>query len=105
MGARCFDRSFSPDGVARQILAILAHGSRKRALASVTTPTLVIHGADDPISPVEGGKDIASTIKGSELLIIQGMGHDLPSGGVWYQIIEKIEAFTKRVDANHQEIK
>jgi pimeloyl-ACP methyl ester carboxylesterase len=100
MGARCYDRSFYPQGAARQILAVLAQGSRKRALSSVTTPTLVIHGTDDPISPAEGGKDIAATIKGSEIMIIQGMGHNLPSGGVWNRIIEKIEEFTKRVGGN-----
>jgi len=96
MGVRCYDCGFYPQGVARQILAVLAHGSRKRALTSVATPTLVIHGTDDPISPVEGGKDIAATIKGSELMIIQGMGHDLPAGGAWNQIIKKIEKFTKK---------
>jgi pimeloyl-ACP methyl ester carboxylesterase len=97
MAARIYDRSFYPQGAARQILAILAQGSRKYALASVTIPTLVIHGMDDPISPVEGGKDIAATIKGSELMIIPGMGHDLPAGGVWNRIIEKIEEFIKQV--------
>jgi pimeloyl-ACP methyl ester carboxylesterase len=101
MGARCYDRNFYPQGAARQILAVLAHGSRKRALSSVVTPTLVIHGTDDPISPVEGGKDIADTIKGSELVIIKGMGHDLPAGGVWNQIIEKIDEFTKKVGVRH----
>ena len=71
------------------------HGSRKQALASVATPTLVVHGTDDPICPVEGGKDIADTINGSELMIIQGMGHDLPAGGAWHHIIEKMGEFIK----------
>ncbi|HIJ57925.1 MAG TPA: alpha/beta hydrolase [Deltaproteobacteria bacterium] len=100
MGARIYDRCFYPQGAARQILAILAQGSRKLALAAVTVPTLVIHGTDDPISPVEGGKDIAATIKGSELMIIPGMGHDLPAGGAWNLIFEKIEEFIKRVENN-----
>ena len=55
-----------------------AHGNRKPALASVRAPTLVIHGADGPIVPVEGGKDSAEAIPGAELMIIEGMGHDLP---------------------------
>lgn len=97
MAARSYDRSFYPVGAARQILAVLAHGNRKRALAAVATPTLVIHGTDDPISPVEGGKDIAAAIQGSELMIIPGMGHDLPAGGAWNHIIEKMDEFTKRV--------
>lgn len=97
LAARSYDRNFYPQGAGRQILAVLAHGSRKRALASVTTPTLVIHGVDDPICPVEGGKDIAATIKGSEIMLIKGMGHDMPAGGAWHSIIKKIEEFTKKV--------
>jgi len=98
MAARSYDRCFSPQGAARQILAVLAHGSRKQALSSVTVPTLVIHGTDDPISPVEGGKALAAAIQGSELMIIPGMGHDLPAGGAWNQILEKLVGFIKKVD-------
>ena len=97
MGGRYYDRCFYPEGAGRQVLALLANGSRRRALASVITPTLVVHGTDDPISPVEGGKDIADTIKGSQLMIIQGMGHDLPAGGAWYHIIEKMDEFMKGI--------
>jgi pimeloyl-ACP methyl ester carboxylesterase len=95
MGGQCYDRNFYPEGAGRQILAVLAHGSRKPALASVATPTLIVHGTDDPIIPIEGGKDIADTIKGSELMIIRGMGHDLPTGGAWNHIIEKMGEFIK----------
>lgn len=69
-----YDRAFYPQGVALQLAAIVAHGNRKSALASVTAPTLVIHGTDDPIVLVEGGKDTAETIPGAELLLIEGMG-------------------------------
>ena len=75
---RDFKRSFYPQGAARQISAIVDDGDRRKRLAKVTTPTLVIHGAADPLVPVEGGRDTAAAIKGAELLEIQGMGHDLP---------------------------
>jgi pimeloyl-ACP methyl ester carboxylesterase len=73
-----FHRSFSPMGAARQMAAIFANGDRRERLASIAVPTLVIHGEDDPLVPVEGGRDTAANIKGAELLIIPGMGHDLP---------------------------
>lgn len=93
-----YDRAFYPQGVALQLAAIVAHGNRKSALASVTAPTLVIHGTDDPIVLVEGGKDTAETIPGAELLLIEGMGHDLPTGkGAWPQIIDAIIAHMRKV--------
>lgn len=84
-----FDRGLSPEGTARQLAAILASGSRKKALQSVTIPTLVIHGDADPLVPVEGGIDTADSIPGAELMIIEGMGHDLPPA-VAPQVIEAI---------------
>lgn len=73
-----YRRSFSPAGVARQMAAVIANGDRRARLAAITAPTLVIHGDADPLVPVEGGKDTAANIKGAELKIIPGMGHDLP---------------------------
>lgn len=84
-----FDRSFYPEGAARQLIAILIRGNRKEALASIKVPTLIIHGADDPLVPVEHGKDTAEAIPGSELMIIDGMGHDIPRE-VWPQLIDAI---------------
>jgi pimeloyl-ACP methyl ester carboxylesterase len=84
-----FDRGLSPAGTVRQLAAILASGSRKEALKSVTVPTLVIHGDADPLVPVECGIDTAKAIPGAELLIIEGMGHDLPPA-VAPQVIEVI---------------
>ena len=75
---RDFTRSFYPEGAARQISAIVDDGDRRKRLAKVTTPTLVIHGVDDPLVPVEGGRDTAAAITGAKLLEIAGMGHDLP---------------------------
>jgi pimeloyl-ACP methyl ester carboxylesterase len=75
---RDFSRSFHPTGAARQMAAIIADGDRRARLASVNAPTLVIHGVDDPLVPVEGGRDTAASIPGAKLKEIAGMGHDLP---------------------------
>jgi pimeloyl-ACP methyl ester carboxylesterase len=67
---------YDPAGVARQMVAIVASEPRNELLKSVTAPTLVIHGADDPLVPVEGGKDTAASIPGARLEIVPGMAHD-----------------------------
>jgi len=48
-------------------------------LKSIRVPTLVIHGAEDPLVPVDAGRDVAANIPGAELLIVPGMGHDIPA--------------------------
>jgi len=90
---RAFDRGLSPAGTTRQLAAVLASGSRKEALKSVTVPSLVIHGDADPLVPVEGGIDTAEAIPGAELLIIEGLGHDLPPA-VWSQVMDAIVKHT-----------
>lgn len=95
--AEGFDRSYYPQGVARQLVAILTQIDRRPALASLKVPTLVIHGTDDPLVPVEGGKDTAKSIPGARLMLIEGMGHDLPHGGAWPQIIEAIVEYTLKI--------
>lgn len=87
--ARAYDRAFYPQGQARQMAAVVASGNRKPLLAGITAPTLVIHGSEDPLVPVEGGLDTADGIPGAEMLIIEGMGHERPVGA-WPQIIEAI---------------
>jgi pimeloyl-ACP methyl ester carboxylesterase len=89
LAGRAFDRAFYPAGVARQIAAVLASGSRKDALAGVRAPTLVIHGLEDPLVPVEAGVDTHEAIAGSELLLIDGLGHNLPRG-VFSTVIDAI---------------
>ena len=97
--AKAYDRCFCPEGTGRQLLAIMNQANRKKALASVTVPTLVIHGSDDPVVPVEAGIDTAQAVPGSELMLIEGMGHDLPHGGAWPRIVEAISAHTSKVIA------
>jgi len=96
--AEAFDRSFYPQGMARQLVSIMASGSRKKHLVDISAPTLVIHGSEDPLVPLEGGKDTAETIPGAELLIIDGMGHDLPPGA-WPQLVEGISNHTQKANA------
>jgi pimeloyl-ACP methyl ester carboxylesterase len=71
-------RGLYPAGTSRQLAAILASGDRRALLHGITAPTLVIHGADDPLVRVAGGRDTAANIRGARLKIIPGMGHDFP---------------------------
>ena len=87
---RTFARGINPAGVARQLRAILASGSRKERLHAVKAPTLVIHGTVDPLVHPMGGKDTAASIPGAKLLMIEGMGHALPIP-MWPQIIDAID--------------
>lgn len=76
--ATTFDRSYHPWGSGRQAAARFAMGSWKEELKKVDTPSLIIHGDIDPLVPVEGGKETAAMIPNSKLLIIEGMGHNIP---------------------------
>jgi len=97
IAARAFDRSFSPAGTARQVNAVMTQPDRRHALASVAAPALVIHGTDDPVVPMEAAIDTAEAIPGARLMLIEGMGHDLPHGGAWPRIVEAVAAHTKGV--------
>jgi len=89
VAALSYDRSFYPEGAARQLLAILASGNRRPSLEKLTVPALVIHGDADPLVLVAGGQDTAQAIPGARLMIIKGMGHDMPRQ-VWPQIVAAI---------------
>src|SRR4051794_10559825 len=73
-----FDRGVSASGVMRQMLAILNQPNRSRSLASLRMPTAIVHGSADKMVHVSGGRATARAIPGAELLVIDGMGHDLP---------------------------
>ena len=88
--ARVFSRGLNPAGVGRQLRAILASGSRKARLHSVTAPTLVIHGTVDPLVHPMGGQDTAASIPGARLMMVEGMGHAIPIP-MWPQIIDAID--------------
>ena len=70
-----YDRAFNPEGVQRQLLAILAEPSRVELLNRLRVPTLVVHGTADPLLPVMHGVHVAAHIKGSELRLIPGLAH------------------------------
>ena len=93
--ALSYDRCCNPFGQARQLAAILAHGSRREGLRRVRIPTLVIHGADDPLVPVECGHDTAACIPDAEILVIDGLGHDNPRGA-WPVVIDALTRHTQR---------
>jgi pimeloyl-ACP methyl ester carboxylesterase len=85
--ARTIRRNTCATGVARQMMAIIASGSRAALLKTIRTPTLVIHGAADPLVPPACGIDTARLVPEARLEIIEGMGHDLPP-----QLIERLLA-------------
>ncbi|WP_343731608.1 alpha/beta hydrolase [Duganella sp.] len=84
---RALERGTNPDGVARQLVAIVASGDRTPWLRKIRCPALVIHGAADVLVPVACGVDTAQAIPGARLHVIEGMGHDLPQ-----QLVERLLA-------------
>jgi pimeloyl-ACP methyl ester carboxylesterase len=72
-------RAYNPAGFARQLAAMITAGDRRARLNTIKVPTLVIHGAEDLLIPLAGGEDTADNIKDARLVVIDGMGHDLPS--------------------------
>ena len=92
--ARAASRGLNPAGGVRQTAAILASGSRKEMLAGVRVPTLVIHGSDDPLVPVEGGRATAQAIPGARLLEFAPMGHTLPRA-LWPKLVDALAAHAR----------
>jgi pimeloyl-ACP methyl ester carboxylesterase len=90
-----FDRGINPEGTARQLVAILASGDRTRALRALDLPTVVIHGTEDVLVDVSGGKATAAAIPGAELALIEGMGHDLPPQ-LWPRLVDLIVGNAER---------
>ncbi|MBR1232824.1 alpha/beta fold hydrolase [Bradyrhizobium sp. AUGA SZCCT0182] len=99
-----FDRSYYPVGIGRQFAAILANGSRVEMLKRLSVPTLVLHGADDPLVPVEAGRHTAASVPGSSLMVIPGMGHDIAAGLIPV-LVEAIAAHCKKADQNSKRAK
>ena len=95
---RAFDRAWRPDGVARQYRAIMASVGRAGRLAEIDTPTLVVHGADDVLTTVEHGRDIAERIPGAEFVVVDGMGHDIDAGAA-APVLDAFHRFQARIGA------
>jgi pimeloyl-ACP methyl ester carboxylesterase len=88
---RSVDRAYYPLGVGRQLVAILAAKSRLERLKQLRVPTLVIHGIDDILVPVENGRLTAGAVPGARLIEIEGMGHDVPRRA-WPEVVDAIAA-------------
>jgi len=95
LAAVSYDRGVSSEGLARQLGAILACGSRVKDLKRIKAPTVVIHGTKDRLVKPSGGKATARAIPGAKLVKIEGMGHDLPRGA-WPQLLEAITQNAER---------
>ena len=90
-----WDRGYNPAGTARQLHAITAGGNRTRHLSGIAAPTVVIHGTRDPLVRPANGRLIARSIRGSDLVLVDGMGHDLPEAA-WPRIIDAIHRNAQR---------
>ena len=93
---RNVDRRYYPPGAARQYLAIMASGPRVDLLKTVKVPTLVLHGEDDPLLPVECGRDVAALVPGAKIETFPGWGHDVPEQMV-PKLVSSISSFCKTV--------
>jgi len=98
MLGRSYDRGGDPNGHARQLAAIIASGNRTALLRTITAPTVVIHGTADRLVAPSGGRATARAIPGARLVMIEGMGHDLPRGA-WPQIVAAVVENTRRAGA------
>jgi pimeloyl-ACP methyl ester carboxylesterase len=96
--SRAIDRSYNPNGTARQLIAVLTAQSRLERLASIRVPTLVIHGVEDILIPAGNGRLVAAAVPGARLIEIEGMGHDLPER-VWPQAVDAIADLTQETAA------
>ena len=95
--ARGYDRAHHPRGTGRQFAAILAAGDRTAALGQVRVPTLVVHGTDDKVIAASGGEATAAAIPGSRLLLVPGLGHELPPG-FWPVLADALVENADRAD-------
>jgi pimeloyl-ACP methyl ester carboxylesterase len=90
-----FDRCHDPVGMARQAVAVIASGDRTARLRTLSVPTLVIHGSADVLVDASGGRATAAAIPGAELMLLEGMGHDLPRA-LWPELVARIASHVER---------
>lgn len=96
---RIYERGACPSGMGRQLVAVAAAGDRRRDLARITAPTLVLHGEDDPLIPVAAGRETAAVIPGARLLTFAGMGHDIPVE-LWPRVVDEISSHIEEASAS-----
>ena len=93
-----YDRDHDEAAIVRQAVATVASGDRTKLLQSLDLPTLVLHGLADTMCDPSGGRATAAAIPGSELVLVEGMGHDLPPA-LWERIADHISAVVRRGEA------
>jgi pimeloyl-ACP methyl ester carboxylesterase len=98
LARRSFERAYDPPGFARQLAAIWSARDRTEAVRTIRAPTLVIHGELDPLIPVAAGRATAAAVEGSELVVIEAMGHDLPPP-LWPRIAGAIDGHVRQAEA------
>jgi pimeloyl-ACP methyl ester carboxylesterase len=89
---RAYDRSPSP-GSAGNHWGLSGTAFPHTALAGIAVPALVVHGAADPLFPPAHGEALAAAIPGAELLVVAGMGHELPRWA-WDEVLPALVAVT-----------
>ncbi len=89
LAEEAYDRCFYPEGVARQLQAIVGAGSRTAALGAVRVPALVLHGDQDRLVDISGGRRTAEAIPGARFVVLEGMGHDYPPR-YWDRIVSLV---------------
>jgi pimeloyl-ACP methyl ester carboxylesterase len=95
-----YDRAYSPAGTSRQLGAIISQRDRTEDLGSLSSfPTLVVHGSRDPLVQPDGGVATANAIPGAQLLMIEGMGHDLPAEAL-DEIVDALAAHIAKAEAS-----
>jgi pimeloyl-ACP methyl ester carboxylesterase len=95
LAGRIWDQGIDPAGTMRQSMAMFASGDRTEAVRGIGVPTLVVHGDSDPLVNVGAGRRTAELIKDAELMVIPGMGHDLPRQ-VWPALADAVCALADR---------
>ena len=89
------DRSFHPEGALRQAIAIATAPDRAPGLRTLTIPSLVIHGENDPLIPPDNGRQTAAALPGARLMTIPAMGHNLPPR-VWPEVLDAVVEVTSQ---------
>ena len=92
--ATAYDRCFYPEGVGRQMKAVVRDGSRADQLAEMDLPVLVIHGSRDTLIAPSGGRRTAELVPGARYVEFEGMGHDYPPP-VWWKWVDVWSDFAR----------
>jgi pimeloyl-ACP methyl ester carboxylesterase len=92
---KTYDRGINAAGTLRQLVAVTSATDRTAQLRKLRIPALVVHGKADPLVHVSGGRATARAIPGAELILVPGMGHDIPRE-VWPTLVDGIERTADR---------